>query len=309
MFEIMESQALQWDHMNLLIQKDRMPQSLLLVGPRHVNLLQFVNRLMALQICEAQTPPCGLCRACHLLMEGIHPDIRYIRKETPSSAIKIEQIRELQQNIFQTPQRGTQRFIVLEAADKMNTAAANALLKILEEPPVHTQFILIAEQVSSIPATILSRCQKYNFPSLAHESAGYLTTGRAYPEESTRAALMLRSSSILLDLCELIEEKTSPCTIAARLAVDTLDDILWLLYLITAEAIHCQLIKRSADLDKDSPLISFSRLVKPFDLIKQLDKINAITSKLNHNINMNQTLVLESLLLGYLSVTQTTDTL
>ncbi len=66
----------------------------------------------------------------------------------------------------------------------MNAASANALLKTLEEPPSHTTFILIAEQISSIPATILSRCQKYIFPSQLSTEANegdYLQLGEFYP--------------------------------------------------------------------------------------------------------------------------------
>ena len=300
MLEAVVSHAFQWDKIHQLIQKKRVPQALLLVGPRHANILQFVNRFMALLICETSPAPCGLCRACHLLIEGIHPDINYIRRESPTSAIKIDQVRELQHNIYQTPQRGGHRFIVIESADKMNTAAANALLKILEEPPVHTRFILIAEQVSSIPATILSRCQKLNFPSLGHEPAGYMTIGAAYPEGSIRAALMLQSTSMITALCDLIEEKTSPCTIAARWSVDAIEDILWLLYLVHAEAIHYQLIKTNDQSPANAALAHFSRLTQPVDLLKQLDEINSMVSKIHHNINMNQTLVLETFLLGYL---------
>ncbi len=301
MLDEVASHAPQWEKIQQLIQKKRIPQALLFVGPRHVNLLQFVNRLIGLLICESAPAPCGLCRACHWLIGGIHPDISYIRKESPTSAIKIEQIRELQHNIYQTPQRGSHRFIVIESSEKMNTAAANALLKILEEPPVHTRFILMAEQVSSIPATILSRCQQYNFGSPPHELAGYLTMGCAYAEGSTRGALMLQSSAMITALCELIEEKTSPCTIAAQWSAHAMEDTLWLLYLVTAEVIHYQLIPTHAALHQNSPLAHISQLIKPTTLLKQLDQINAITSKINRNINMNQVLFLENLFLGYLN--------
>lgn len=272
---------------------------MLLVGPRHINLLQFVNRLIALLICDRSSSPCGVCRACHLLLEGLHPDIRYIGPEDPSRVIKIEQVRELQQGIYQTPQRGSRRFIVIESTDKMNNAAANALLKILEEPPLHTMFILMSEQVSSIPATLLSRCQIYTFSSLAHEPAGYLAIGTAYPEGTRRAELMAESTAMIMALSALIEEKVSPCTIALEWSKYAIDDILWLLYLITAEAIQYQLIKINRISPQSEALIYFSQLTNPLNLLKQLDKIIAILSNVNQHINMNQTLMLETLLLSY----------
>ena len=304
MIDLLESHARLWERIQPALIKKRLPQAFLFVGPRHAGILQFANRLMAVLICQSEgVVPCGHCRACHLLTHAIHPDINYIRQETPGSAIKIEQVRDLQQDIYQTPQRGTHRFIVIDPADKMNNSAANALLKVLEEPPSHTTFILIAEQVSSMPATILSRCQKYIFPSsdvsTAIESADYLAIGTCYPAESSRAELVKQNITIITALCELIEEKTSPCTIAARWSSFMFDDILWLLYLVTAEAINYQLIEVERVSPENEHLKHFSSLVSPARLFHQLDKINAIMRKINHNVNMNQTLVLEDLLLGY----------
>ncbi len=325
MLELLEAHAPLWEKMHQLLQKNRFPHSLLFVGPRHENITQFVNRLIAVLICENKSP-CEQCRACHLLIQGIHPDIHYIRPEGTSSAIKVEQVRELQQNIYQTPQCGARRFIVIDPADKMNISAANALLKILEEPPSHTIFILIAEQLSSIPATILSRCQKYNFHSLGsvdnhaitHATptcsglseasmdpaykprdvgVGYLMIGERYALGSSRAELFQQSAAIMTELCALIEEKSSPCTIAAKWSEYGFDDLLWLLYLLTAQAIHQQLIKAPKGAE---PLMHFSRLTSPVTLLNQLEQINAIMRKINHNINMNQTLTLEHLLLGYI---------
>jgi len=288
--------------MHQLLQKDRFPHSLLFVGPRHEGILQFANRLMAMLMCESsELPPCGSCRACHLLIQAIHPDISYIRPEGASGAIKVEQIRELQQNIYQTPQRGLRRFIVIEPADKMNISAANAVLKILEEPPTHTTFILIAEQMSSIPATILSRCQKYSF-AFQGNSTDYLTIGECYPAESSRAVLFQQRYIITAELCDVIEEKSSPCTVAARWSDYIFDDLLWLLYLLTAQTIRHMLVKENqeglAAANGERGLIYFGHLTSPVILLNQLQQINAIMRKINHNINMNQTLVLENLLLG-----------
>lgn len=293
---LLEAHAPVWEKINQLLLKKRLPHSLLFVGPRHENIVQFVNRLIAILICENEPPPCGHCRACHLLTQGIHPDINYIRPEGGGGAIKVEQVRELQQDIYQTPQRGLRRFIVIEPADKMNISAANALLKILEEPPSHTMFILIAEQLSSIPATVLSRCQKYNFHSLGSSPVDYLTIGKCYLSESPRAELFQQTATITIELCTVIEEKSSPCTIAAKWSGYVFEDLLWLLYLLTAQAIRHQLIEeRGTELS-----VYFARLTSPVILLNQLEQINAIMRKINHNINMNQTLVLEDLLLGYL---------
>ena len=304
MIDVVEAHASLWERIHSLLLKNRLPQALLFVGPRHARVLQFVNRLIAILICQNEMPPCGSCRACHLLSQGAHPDIDYIRQEMPGGAIKIEQVRELQQTIYQTPQRSTHRFIVIDPADKMNNFAANALLKILEEPPEHTIFMLMAEQLSSIPATILSRCQTYVVPSpmvaMGIEPVNYLTIGQFYSAGSSRAELMSRSTTIIADLCALIEGSASPCTIAKQWSSYLLDDLLWLLYLITAQAIHYQLIDSSGISPENEKLIYFSCLLQSGNLYRQLDKISALIKKITHNVNMNQTLVLEDLLLGYL---------
>ncbi len=303
MIDLLDSHGPMWLSISQMLHKNRLPQALLFIGPRHAKIVQFANRLIAVLLCETDNPPCGQCRACHLFMQGGHPDITYISQETPKSAIKIEQIRLLQQDVYQTPQRGSRRFILIDPADKLNSAAANALLKILEEPPSHTTFILLAEQVGSIPATILSRCQKYIFPTSACDAgtpqANYLMMGQFYPTDSARSALLKEADSIISGLCELIEEKCSPCTIAARWSGYDFDDLVWLLHLIIAEAINYRLITSTDRTSENTPLMCFSRMIKPMVLFNCLDQINAITKKINHNVNMNQTLVLEDLLLGY----------
>lgn len=108
-------------------------------------------------LCDASsTSHCKKCKSC-LLMEYEHPDLIWIKPE--SNYIKVDQIRQLTQQIEKPTQVSTYRVVVLEQADKMNVAAANALLKTLEEPESNTIFILITARKDVLPATILSRSQ------------------------------------------------------------------------------------------------------------------------------------------------------
>jgi DNA polymerase-3 subunit delta' len=289
--------TLLWEQMQRLVLTNRFPQSVLFIGPRYEAMLHFIKRLEMLLLCQQSTPPCGQCRACHLLSESIHPDRSDIQPETPGGMIKIDQIRCIQESVYQTPKVSLRRVIVIDSADRMNIAAANALLKILEEPPAHTVFILLAQQINSIPATILSRCQKYTIPT--PELPDYLALGQFYPGESTRAQLAKQSADILTVLCDLIEEKTSVCWVAKHWSSYQLEDIVWLLYLITAQTLQLHYVNSKSVVGKAS-LLRFASLQQPVHLFKQLEALNAITQKINHNINMNQTLVLETLLLGYL---------
>lgn len=296
--DIIDSHAPIWIPIHQLLDKDRFPQALLFSGPKHDNILQFVNRLAAIILCQqSNQAPCLQCKPCHLLMHSTHPDIQYISPDTPTGPIKIEQIRELQTSIYHTPQCGQNSIIIIESADRMNHSAANALLKVLEEPPTHIRFILIAEQMQSLPATILSRCQHYIFPTLALNN--YVALGELYPPDSERAELFKQGPSIIHDLCELKAGKISVCTLSAKWSNYALSDVLWFLYLITAQAIRIQLLQNANHQDIAIDLQRFSESIEPHHLFLQLDKIISFINSIKSNITLNGTLALESLLMGY----------
>src|SRR6185503_642307 len=89
-----------------------------------------------------------------------HPDLTRIVPIEESKQLRIEQVRELGEELSLTSHQGGYKVGILSPADSMNRFAANALLKTLEEPPARTLLILVASQPSRLPATILSRCQK-----------------------------------------------------------------------------------------------------------------------------------------------------
>ena len=289
--EALVTHASVWARIQPVLDKHSLPHALLLVGPRHANILPFVHRLMAILLCKnVEGAPCQSCQACHLLMQGTHPDIHYVRQDTLNGPIKIEQIRALQNDVYQTPQLGARRFIVIEPADKLNVAAANALLKILEEPPSHTVFILIAEQTSTLPATIMSRCQLYTFSSW--DTADYLAIGNGYLDDSARGELSKQRIAITDALRDLVTGTLSPCAVAAQWSSYALGDLLWFLHLLTAQAIRDQLLQPNTT-------HSFFPNVSAGVLFQQLDKINALMGLVQQNITLNQTLAVEGLLMGY----------
>jgi DNA polymerase-3 subunit delta' len=104
--------------------------------------------------------PCGTCVSCKRVPAGQHPDFLAIRPIDDSRQIRIEQVRELAQELALTSHQGGYKVGVLSPADVLNRFAANALLKTLEEPPQRTLLMLVATQPSRLPATILSRCQR-----------------------------------------------------------------------------------------------------------------------------------------------------
>lgn len=292
-----------WRIVQQVLNKNRLPHALLLAGPRHAGILQFANRLMALRVClSAESAPCGICQPCHLLLHASHPDIQYVTQETPTSPIKIDQVRELQESVYRTPQCGECRFVIIEPADRLNQAAANALLKILEEPPSHTTFILIAEQMSRLPATIMSRCQQYTFsPPELFESIkqiDYLTIGKFYPEGSVRAELFKQCLLIIDDLCGLLDRRISASILASKWSSYALGDLLWFLYLFIAQAIRYQMLSSHATQPWSDKLHYFTRQIEPAALFQLLDQINSLMGIVQQNITLNQTLAIETLLMN-----------
>jgi DNA polymerase-3 subunit delta' len=150
-----------------------LPHALLLCGPGGVGKRAFAAAFAAALLCErvdAEGMACGACRACRLVAAGSHPDRLALGLELrddgkPRTEIVVEQIRLLGERLAMTAQFGGLQIALLDPADAMNHAAANALLKTLEEPGPATVIVLVADQPARLPATIRSRCQRIEFQS------------------------------------------------------------------------------------------------------------------------------------------------
>lgn len=105
--------------------------------------------------------PCGHCTACRKILSGQHPDVTEL--QPVGTHIRISQIRELNRLLTMKPYEGRWRVILISRAQTMTSAAGNALLKVLEEPPARTTLVLTAQQASDLLPTILSRCQHFRF--------------------------------------------------------------------------------------------------------------------------------------------------
>ncbi len=112
---------------------------------------------------------CDLCTSCRKADHKNHLDIITLAPE--GQFIKIQAVRELQERLKFKPWEGKRRVIIIDEAERMNEAAANALLKTLEEPPAANVIILVSARPSQLPATILSRCQQLRFNPLSEEKA------------------------------------------------------------------------------------------------------------------------------------------
>jgi DNA polymerase-3 subunit delta' len=110
---------------------------------------------------NSSVEPCGSCRSCRKIQTGNHPDIIQIKPVGPS--ISIAQVRDLCSTLAMKPHEARRRMAIVNDAQSLNPYAANALLKILEEPPERTILVLIATQAQDLLPTIVSRCQQIQF--------------------------------------------------------------------------------------------------------------------------------------------------
>jgi len=160
------------------LRKGAVPPSLLFQGEEGIGKRQVAETFAQAILCRgskgtSQSPSsdgtlieaCHTCLTCRKLKDKNHPDLSII--EPDGKSIKIDQIRQMQSKIVIKPFDGPKKIILIDPADRMNDAAANSLLKTLEEPPPYAILILIASRASALPPTLLSRCQKIPFHPLS----------------------------------------------------------------------------------------------------------------------------------------------
>jgi DNA polymerase III delta prime subunit len=148
-----------------MLSSGRFPHAVLFEGEDTEEKKALTLAVCSALICRAESRPCHHCVSCKKIFEGIHPDVSVI--ETEDSLIKVAEIRKLRQEAFVLSNEAACKVFVIFEAEKMNLAAQNALLKILEEPPENVYFILTAENRSLLLDTVLSRIVCFETTTLA----------------------------------------------------------------------------------------------------------------------------------------------
>lgn len=106
---------------------------------------------------------CDQCLNCRKIQNGNHADVHWVRPESKSRIVSVEQMRELMQEIYLKPTEAEYKLAIIVAADRLNVQAANAFLKTLEEPPAKSVLILLTTEPQRLLETIISRCLRLNF--------------------------------------------------------------------------------------------------------------------------------------------------
>jgi DNA polymerase-3 subunit delta' len=179
---------------------------LLFSGPRGVGKERFALAFAQSLLChhsDDEGRPCGACRHCHLLHSGSHPDFQWVGPdaESKSGEIKIEAIRALAGGAVLTAQSGGHKVVLIQPAHRMNTPAANSLLKTLEEPTRDTLLMLLTDQPARLLPTIRSRCQQVLFETPAPAvSLTWLEGKVSHSDGATLLALASGAPLLALEL-------------------------------------------------------------------------------------------------------------
>ncbi|HSG28461.1 MAG TPA: DNA polymerase III subunit gamma/tau, partial [Candidatus Krumholzibacterium sp.] len=210
------------DHVTLTlkkaVEKQRLAHAYLFSGPRGCGKTSTARLLAKVINCEDRkdSEPCDACSSCLAVNEGNHLDMIEI---DGASNRGIDEIRDLREKIGYSSSRGASKIYIIDEVHMLTPQAFNALLKTLEEPPPHVYLIFATTEPHKVPATILSRCQRFNFKRLElPELSGQLekicgAEGIAFDREalvmiSRHADGSMRDAESLLDQCiSAIDEK------------------------------------------------------------------------------------------------------
>jgi DNA polymerase III subunit delta' len=207
------------------LRRGRLAHAYLLVGPALGELDPVARTLAKTLNCTAPAPDagrredcCDACSSCRRIDDDTHPDVAWIRPESRSRSITIDQVREMMQTVNLKPAEARQKVTIVMAADRLNPQAANAFLKTLEEPPPRSVFLLLSTEPQRLLETIVSRCLRLNFMSdsvgarLGTQETGWLaafSAAAAAPQGGllARYQLLGRLLSNLAEIRSQVEQR------------------------------------------------------------------------------------------------------
>ena len=301
----------------------RLPHALLLHGMSGLGKAFFAKGFAQTILCQAPVDDhaCGQCKSCELNAAGSHPDLFWLSPEEEGKQLKVDQVRALGEFIYRTAQQGGYRVVVIEPADAMNIASANALLKMLEEPGSNTLLLLITSKLGQLLPTIKSRCQLVDCPAPETETAvDWLATEAQLDADEARAILHINRGApkeamqyiekrlaehralLIRGLADILKQRRSPIEVAQSLQKLDMELVLSWLYSLLADVARVGACESNEYLRQDDArnmLQAVAKKVQPVRIFSLANKVHEERRAVVQRQNPNKQLLLECILLQW----------
>lgn len=310
-------------HLSQLHTQNRLPHALLIHGMPGIGKAAFAVSFAQSLLCQSPVNgrACGQCKSCDLNTAGSHPDLFILSPEEAGKQLKVDQVRALGEFIYSTAQQGGYRAVVVDPADAMNIASANALLKMLEEPGSDTIILLVTSKMGQVLPTIKSRCQhiECHTPSEAEaiqwlmqasdldaeKAKSILHINRGAPKEALsyiENGLNEHRAQLIRGLADILKQRKSALEVAQSLQKLDLELLLGWFYSLLTDAARGSLCE-SADLlrqdDARNMLNAVAKKTNPVKIFKLADKVHEERRAIMLRQNPNKQLLLENILLEW----------
>ena len=310
-------------HLANLHSEGRLPHALLLHGMPGIGKASFARYFAQYLLCQSPQGDrvCGTCKACELNAAGSHPDLYILEPVEQGKQLKVDQVRALGEFIYNTAQQGGYRVVVLNPADAMNIASANALLKMLEEPGQETALLLVTSKMGQILPTIKSRCQHIDCSSPEEsdavawlqqeveidqqEAINILSINRGAPEEAIRyleEGLGEHRAQVIRGLADILKQRRTVIEVSQGWQKLDLEMVLgWFYSLLTdiARSSACADSSVLRQKDAHNMLSAVAKKIDPVRIFKLADKVHEERKGIMLRQNPNKQLLLECLLLEW----------
>jgi len=270
---------------------------------------------------ESLSQPCGSCHSCQLWKAGSHPDFMICQPEDNSRQIRIDSIRKVNEFLAQTPQISHCQVVILKPVEVMNTNAANALLKMLEEPGADTLILLVTSKMGQVLPTIKSRCQHVECPNPTEAEAinwlmaatdldseqarSILHINRGAPKEALKyidGGLSEHRAQVIRGLADILKQRRSVIEVAQSLQKLDLELVLGWLYSLLTDVARCAACEDADSLRQDDArnmLTAVAKKTDPVKIFKLADKVHEERRAVMLRQNPNKQLLLECVLLEW----------
>jgi DNA polymerase-3 subunit delta' len=311
-------QERQWQEICRWRQQDRLPHALLLLGHRGLGQRHFAHIVAQALLCErGEEWPCQVCRSCQLFAAGNHPDFFNIEPENELyKTLKIDQIRSLMVDIQQSAHTSDRQIVIINPAEGMNLATANAFLKTLEEPPGSVLFILLSAQLGCLLPTLVSRCHQLTFKAENHDAIIlWMQEQMGIPADQAKQALALAhgipllaiefEKSNYLSLCDrllrqLMTPHQNPILAAQSFANDLKSELWQALSSLLLDLLRLQLKVTHPLAHENQRLLlqSLAKRLSPSLLLPLLQRCQENWMNIEKGVAVNATLLLENIFLA-----------